>query len=365
MNNYYFPESNLHSFFFNSKYKNLFISSSKRSNNNFKSSNKSSKDKNFINSKNKKFFSSSSNSSNSFNMKSKSKSKEKSFAFGNNKQFDDLDLNENDSILSLSKLKDINSSEFFSDGNRGNKMAKKVIKRNSKKDIKIIISNDKVLNQKFKNKENINNANKTINKKRKRPKHTNLYSDNLKEKIKTSFFNSIFNMIKEELKKFKKIKPKYIIPNIEKIKPILDSLKKDENFQKALFKEVKNILYTDESLEKLFNKSFIKKKDFKNILNELILKNKNNKEIINKIEEICKKLNEEKNKEFKACSLKLNDIFNIKLKDIYLQYIQNKKYFTNFQTLENEIENQRKKGKDNYYLKLLKKKSFELCKETK
>ena len=364
MYNNSFPESNLYYFFFNSKNNsNPFKSSSKRNN--------TSKDKNNFNSKNKKLFSSSSYNSNSSNInlisKSKSKEKEKALIIGNNMKSDDLDLNENDSLLSFSKLKDINSSEFYSDGMQGTIRAKKVINRNKKKDIKVIISNDKVIAGDFENNENININVININKKRKRkrPTHTDLYSDNRKEKIKTSFFNSIFNMVIDDLKKFKKIKPKYIIPNIEKIKPILDSFKKDENFQNALSQKVKNIFYTDESLEKYFNKSFIKKKDFKNISNELILKNKNNKEIIDKIEEICQKLNEEKNKEIKAYSLKLNEIFNIKLKDIYLQYISNKKYFTNFNTLENEIENQRKKGKDYNYLKLFKQKAFDLCKGIK
>ena len=385
MNHNIFSDDNKEYYFFPSKITNQFKSSSKEEKSiksTFKSTSKENKDINCLfkskkpiskssniknSNKTQKLFSSSSYSNKSFN------SKEKDLLLENNNRSDnsDLNLNESDSIISFSKLKDIKSSQFYSDGKRGNNKAKKVI-HNNKREVRIIISNDKNINEEVENdnhlspqsKKNKKNKKKStlqnsllekaikivngqnnnlLNKKRNRPKHTDLYSDNRKEKIKTSFFNSIFLMINDDLKKFKKLKPFYIYPEMVKIQPYLHSLNRDKDFNIALSLKVKNILYTDKDIKIFFHKKNKNEND-KNSINKVKLDNSNNKEIINKIEKINININQEKNEKIKECSLKLNEIFNYSLEKMYSQYINDVKCFDNYQTLKNELENQRKKG---------------------
>lgn len=401
MNHNIFSDDNKEYYFFPSKITNQFKSSSKEEKSiksTFKSTSKENKDINCLfkskkpiskssniknSNKTQKLFSSSSYSNKSFN------SKEKDLLLENNNRSDnsDLNLNESDSIISFSKLKDIKSSQFYSDGKRGNNKAKKVI-HNNKREVRIIISNDKNINEEVENdnhlspqsKKNKKNKKKStlqnsllekaikivngqnnnlLNKKRNRPKHTDLYSDNRKEKIKTSFFNSIFLMINDDLKKFKKLKPFYIYPEMVKIQPYLHSLNRDKDFNIALSLKVKNILYTDKDIKIFFHKKNKNEND-KNSINKVKLDNSNNKEIINKIEKINININQEKNEKIKECSLKLNEIFNYSLEKMYSQYINDVKCFDNYQTLKNELENQRKKGKNESYIELLKQKAFEM-----
>lgn len=401
MNHNIFSDDNKEYYFFPSKITNQFKSSSKEEKSiksTFKSTSKENKDINCLfkskkpiskssniknSNKTQKLFSSSSYSNKSFN------SKEKDLLLENNNRSDnsDLNLNESDSIISFSKLKDIKSSQFYSDGKRGNNKAKKVI-HNNKREVRIIISNDKNINEEVENdnhlspqsKKNKKNKKKStlqnsllekaikivngqnnnlLNKKRNRPKHTDLYSDNRKEKIKTSFFNSIFLMINDDLKKFKKLKPFYIYPEMVKIQPYLHSLNRDKDFNIALSLKVKNILYTDRDIKIFFHKKNKNEND-KNSINKVKLDNSNNKEIINKIEKINININQEKNEKIKECSLKLNEIFNYSLEKMYSQYINDVKCFDNYQTLKNELENQRKKGKNESYIELLKQKAFEM-----
>ena len=401
MNHNIFSDDNKEYYFFPSKITNQFKSSSKEEKSiksTFKSTSKENKDINCLfkskkpiskssniknSNKTQKLFSSSSYSNKSFN------SKEKDLLLENNNRSDnsDLNLNESDSIISFSKLKDIKSSQFYSDGKRGNNKAKKVI-HNNKREVRIIISNDKNINEEVENdnhlspqsKKNKKNKKKStlqnsllekaikivngqnnnlLNKKRNRPKHTDLYSDNRKEKIKTSFFNSIFLMINDDLKKFKKLKPFYIYPEMVKIQPYLHSLNRDKDFNIALSLKVKNILYTDKDIKIFFHKKNKNEND-KNYINKVKLDNSNNKEIINKIEKINININQEKNEKIKECSLKLNEIFNYSLEKMYSQYINDVKCFDNYQTLKNELENQRKKGKNESYIELLKQKAFEM-----
>ena len=401
MNHNIFSDDYKDYYFFPSKITNQFRSSSKEEKSiksTFKSTSKENKDINCL-FKSKKPISKSSNiknsnktqklfSSSSYSNRSPN-SKEKDLLLENNNRSEnsDLNLNESDSIISFSKLKDIKSSQFYSDGKRGNNKAKKVI-HNNKREVRIIISNDKNINEEVendnhlspqnqKNKKNkkkstlqnslyekaikiVNGQNNNLlNKKRNRPKHTDLYSDNRKEKIKTSFFNSIFLMINDDLKKFKKLKPFYIYPEMVKIQPYLHSLNRDKDFNIALSLKVKNILYTDKDIKIFFHKKNKNEND-KNSINKVKLDNSNNKEIINKIEKINININQEKNEKIKECTLKLNEIFNYSLEKMYSQYINDVKCFDNYQTLKNELENQRKKGKNESYIELLKQKAFEM-----
>ena len=62
-----------------------------------------------------------------------------------------------------------------------------------------------------------------------------------------------------------------------KVVPLIESLKKNKNFNKALSERMEKIFYTDQDI-----KSFIKKKQTR----DYEIHNKNNKENIKKIEEI-------------------------------------------------------------------------------
>lgn len=362
--------------------KNYFLQFFSSNSNVFKSFSKESKVKSSIfqyssNIKNKKIFALFSQSNEPLK-----KSKEELFHLNREDSPDDnQNINDNESMLSFSKLKDFKSSKFYSDGKKDKFKVSKVINIDNKRGPKFIISDNKItnkntqkllsdkktdnnikeksinINKEKKVKKLLKNNNKLLNKKRKRAKHTYLYSDNLKEKIKTSFFNSIFEIIKKELETFKKLKPFYIIPNIEKVRPILESLNKDENFKNALLKKVKDIFYTDETLDIYYKNRYKEAEKYIKRLKKIEIINKNNKEIINKIEENMGKLNEEKNEKIKNSILKLNEIFNASLNEMYLQYIHNNIHFENFKTIKKELERQKTMGKNDNYLNLFKEKS--------
>ena len=194
-----------------------------------------------------------------------------------------------------------------------------------------------------------------MNKKRKI--HSSSYADNIKEKIKKSFFNSIFNLANKELKQLKKFISNYFTSNFEKILLLLNQLNNSKRFKIALTNEVKYIFFTNENIE-LFYKDKNKTKDKdknKTKINELKRINNNNKEIINKIEKMKKNIKEKDDENIKKSILILNEIFNISLKDIYLEYINqpNKKKFEipKFYTIKDEIERQKKEyHKDEQYI---------------
>ena len=188
-------------------------------------------------------------------------------------------------------------------------------------------------------------------KKRKRPRHTDLVRDNIKEKIKTSFFNSIIDYMKTILLEYKKLRPLDIIYDLEKIAPVLNYYNKREKFKIILEKKVKDLFYNDNL--KLFENNRYKNKDkvkYENKLNEDKNKNMKNKEVITKIENIKEKIKDEKNEKIKNCVLKLYDILNTSLTVFYKEYIDNKGNYPSFNTIKEEIERQIKKGKEENYL---------------
>ena len=334
-----------------------------------------------------------------------------------NDEKDDID---EDSILSFSKKFKHKSNQLLSQGTKGLIQGNKIIKQNNnikqkkinEKDIKLIdkdkdikkeenienltmpnteikiekmekIEEKKVIlfrTKTFPNKEmKIEKIKEKIEKKDKKEKnkekkenilnkkrkiHSSSYADNIKEKIKKSFFNSIFNLANEELKRLKKIKPNYFTSNFEKVLPLLNQFNNSKRFKIALTNEVKYIFFTNENIE-LFYKDKNKTKDKdknkdkaknKTKIDELKRRNNNNKEIINKIEELKKNISEKDEENVKKSILILNEIFNISLKDIYLEYINqpNKKKIKipKFYTIKEEKERQKKEyDKDEQYIK--------------
>ena len=129
-----------------------------------------------------------------------------------------------------------------------------------------------------------------------------------------------------------------------KVVPLLESLKKNKNFNKALSERMEKIFYTDQDI-----KSFIKKKQTR----DYEIHNKNNKENIKKIEEIKQNINKKEYEDIKDNILILSNLFKSSLKEIYIQYIsfnQKDKLPKIFETLENLGDRQRKEGKDDDYI---------------
>ena len=173
------------------------------------------------------------------------------------------------------------------------------------------------------------------------PIHTRFSNDNIKEKIKICFFNSIFDLINKELQNIKKFRPSLIVQNFEKIKPLLNTLKNNKNYINELNKKIKDVFYyTDLTL--------IKYSKNENYLKEYRIKNQKNKEIINKIEELKNKIDEKENIMIKNHILILDEVFNISLEKMYQffnNYSDKEKHFNNLSILSNEIDKRKYKKK--------------------
>ena len=191
-----------------------------------------------------------------------------------------------------------------------------------------------------------------LNKKRtnkKRPKHDKEKIDNIYQKIKNAFFNSIFALANQKLARIIKDAA------FEKIIPFLENLYNKKEFKNALSKKVKDLLYISNDLEFLIlNKSKQKYKN-KKYINKCIDNNKNNLKIIEKIEKMKNNINKKNYIKIKDNILILYRLlFNTSLKDMYLQYItldNKKRLFENFDTIAIEFDKIREeKNKDINYL---------------
>ena len=242
----------------------------------------------------------------------------------------------------------------------------------TKKEIKKTKTTDiNTFNPNITNFELTEDNNHFLNRKRdnKKPRKTHDKNalDNIYQRIKNAFFDSIFKLANQELFAINGINE---ISYFVKIPPFLKSLYNNDNFKLALSKKVKELFYID---FKQFNSNKIEnqknnKKSKKIKIDDLKIDeqieeiqkkygkaNNDNINIINEIEKMKKNINKKEYKMIKDSILMLYKLlFNTYLKDMYLQYINidnKKKLFENYGSIKTEFDRIRmEKDKDTNYL---------------
>ena len=147
------------------------------------------------------------------------------------------------------------------------------------------------------------------------------------------------------------------------MKPLEDSLKSKYLFMNGSQK-VKDMFYTDKSLEIFYKGNNQKTKKYI-WFEEFTKKNNNNKEIINQIEDMYEKIEENEYKLIKDNILVLYKIFNTDIRLLFIDFTKsdkNKKLFIHFKTLDDVVDEQKKRKKRaKAYRKAMVKISFNLA----
>ena len=177
--------------------------------------------------------------------------------------------------------------------------------------------------------------------------HTKYSRDNIIDKIKRNSISNIFSLDVSEIKKINNYNISLFKNQVfRKITSALIFLQKLK-FEELLKLKTRDIFYTEEILEKIKLKN-------KNVTEKYVQKkkdnNKNNKLLITKIEELKEKIDEIKDENIKKSILKLNEIINKPVYDMYKIYITNDNRYENFNTLMDDIISLEKNGEDGKYL---------------